>query len=77
MVKIHKMIQRGFDAKFLGIKMPGRSRLHLDRKSANSPHVGISFPDHVLELNRLLNIGLFFKRHPKGEEKVTEDPVRL
>jgi hypothetical protein len=77
MVKIHKMIQRGFDTKFLGIKMPRRSRFHLDCKSANSSHVGIPLSDHALELNRLLNIGLLFKGHSEGEEKVTEDPVGL
>ncbi len=75
MVKIHKIIEIRLHAVFFRIKVPGGAWLHFDRKSSNPPHVGISVPDPLLELNGLLYICLFFKGDTEGEEKVTEDPI--
>src|SRR4030042_4073020 len=75
MVKIHKIFKRSFNAILFGIKVPWRARLHLDCKSANPSHIGISLTDHLLKPNRLLDIHLSFKRHAEGKEKVQEHPV--
>ena len=75
MVKIHKISKGGLHTKFLGVEVPGRAWLHLDRKGANPSHIGISVPDLPLESDRLLNILPLFKWNAEGEENVAEDSL--
>jgi len=75
MVKVHKIFKGGFHSIFLRIEVPGGTRLHLDRKSADASYVGILVSDHLLELNRLVNIRLLLKGDTEGEKKITEDPI--
>jgi hypothetical protein len=75
MVKIRKISKGGLHTKCLGIEVPGRAWLHLDRIGANPSHIGISVTDLPLESNRLVKIFLLFKWKAEDEEKVTEDSM--
>ena len=77
MVKIHKIPEGRLDAECHRIEMPRRAGLHLNRKGANSSHIGITAPDLFLKLDRLLKIFLLLKRTAHGEKEVAEDLLTL
>ena len=72
---IHETLKAGFQAEGLGIEVPGRARLHLDRKSTNPSHIGVTIPNLLLELKGLLDILCRLKGNTKGEEDIAENPM--
>jgi len=77
MIKIHKTLERCFDAKKLGIEVPGRARLDLNRKGSDPFDIGIPTLQLPLKPDRPANILFLFERNAEGEEEVTVDPRLL
>src|SRR5512136_1966655 len=75
MIIIHEILKMGFYAESIGIKMPGRARLHLDRKCAYSSHIGVTLPNLLLELNGLLDVLCRLEGNTNGEEDITVNPM--
>ena len=76
MIIIHEILKMGFYAESIGIKMPGRARLHLDRKCAYSSHIGVTLPNLPLELKGLLNIFCGLEGNTNGEEDIAVNRMK-
>src|SRR4030042_4137354 len=72
---IHEILKVGFYAESTGIEMPGRARLHLDRKGAYPSHIGVTLPNLLLELKGLLDILWPFEGNTEGAEDMEENPM--
>lgn len=77
MIEIHEISKVGFYPERLGIEMPGRARLHLDREGAYPSHMGVTLPDFLLEVKRLSDILFPLKGDTHGEEDIGEDLMPL